>query len=296
MKRILKNLSFFSLINGTVLLLLAFSCLLPILNVLAISFSDRGAVAAGKVGFWPVDFTLAAYEYVLKDVAFFKSMLVSFARILVGPLLNLLLTILCAYPLSKPDNRFKARKFYVWIFYFTTLFGGGMIPTYIIVSQTGLINSFWSMIIPGAVPVAYVIMMMNFFRNLPRELEEAAWVDGATQWQILWKIYIPLSKASIATISLFCLINHWNSWFDGMLYFNNTDGQPMATYLHNLVVNTSLDAMKTTDFETLQQLSQLSTQTTQAAQLFLAMLPILVIYPFMRKYFAQGVVMGSVKG
>ena len=296
MKRKYRKLDLFSIVTTMILLLLALSCLMPILNVLAISLSEQGAVAAGKVGLWPVDFTLAAYKYVMKDVAFFKSILVSVARVLIGPTLNLLLTILCAYPLSKSENRFHARKVYVWLFYFTTLFGGGIIPTYMIVNKVGLINSFWSMVIPGAVPIAYMIMMMNYFRNLPKELEEAALVDGASQWVILTKIYIPLSKASIATILLFCIVNHWNSWFDGMLYFNNTSGQPMATYLHNIVVNTNLESMKAMDMETLEQLMKISTQTTQAAQIFLAMLPILIVYPFMRKYFAEGVVMGSVKG
>lgn len=283
-------------IVSIILLLLALSCLLPIINVLAISFSDNSAVAAGKVGFWPVDFTLAAYKYVLADMKFFESMLVSLKRVLIGPLFNLLLVILCAYPLSKEQKQFHARKKYIWIFYFTTLFGGGMIPTYMVVNEMGLINSFWALIIPGAVPVGYVIMMMNFYRNLPKELEEAALIDGASQWQMLWKIYLPLSKACSATILLFSIVNHWNSWFDGMIYFNTTDNQPMATYLHNVVVNKSLELMATVDFETLQELMKLSTQTTNAAQLFLAMLPILIVYPFMRKHFAQGIVMGSVKG
>ena len=296
MKKKGKKLDLFVIVNAIILILLTLLCLLPIINVLAISFSEQGAVAAGSVTFWPVNFTLAAYKYVMKDMDFFKSMIVSLKRVLIGPALNLLLTILCAYPLSKSERVFRARKVYVWIFYFTSLFGGGIIPTYMIVNKMGLINSFWSLVIPGAVPIGYVIMMMNFFRNLPRELEEAALVDGATQWQILYKIYLPLSKASIATISLFCIVNHWNEWFGGVLYFFTTDGQPMATYLHNMVTNTSLDIMATVDFYTLQELSKISTQTTNAAKLFLAMLPVLIMYPFMRKYFAQGIVMGSVKG
>ena len=139
-------------------------------------------------------------------------------------------------------------------------------------------------------------MMMNFLRNLPKEMEEAALIDGASQWKILWKIQLPLSKACVATIFMFSLVYHWNSWYDGMIYFNTTKGQPMATYLHNVVVNNTLELMAAVDFETLQELMKLSTQTTNAAQLILAMLPILVVYPFMRKYFSQGIVMGSVKG
>ncbi len=295
-KRRYKKPDLFLIIVSIILFFMALSCLLPIINVLAISFSDNSAVAAGKVSFWPVDFTLAAYKYVLNDVKFFKSLIVSVERVLIGPLVNVLLVILCAYPLSKDEKQFHARKRYVWIFYFTTLFGGGMIPTYMVVNKTGMINSFWSLIIPGALPVGNMIMMMNFLRNLPKEMEEAALIDGASQWKILWKIQLPLSKACVATIFMFSLVYHWNSWYDGMIYFNTTKGQPMATYLHNVVVNNTLELMAAVDFETLQELMKLSTQTTNAAQLILAMLPILVVYPFMRKYFSQGIVMGSVKG
>lgn len=295
-KRRYKKPDLFLLVVSMILFFMALSCLLPIVNVLAISFSDNSAVAAGKVSFWPVDFTLAAYKYVLNDVKFFKSLVVSAERVLIGPLVNVLLVILCAYPLSKDEKQFHARKRYVWIFYFTTLFGGGMIPTYMVVNKTGMINSFWSLIIPGALPVGNMIMMMNFLRNLPKEMEEAALIDGASQWKILWKIQLPLSKACVATIFMFSLVYHWNSWYDGMIYFNTTKGQPMATYLHNVVVNNTLELMAAVDFETLQELMKLSTQTTNAAQLILAMLPILIVYPFMRKYFSQGIVMGSVKG
>lgn len=295
-KRRYKKPDLFLIIVSIILFFMALSCLLPIINVLAISFSDNSAVAAGEVSFWPVDFTLAAYKYVLNDVKFFKSLIVSVERVLIGPLVNVLLVILCAYPLSKDEKQFHARKRYVWIFYFTTLFGGGMIPTYMVVNKTGMINSFWSLIIPGALPVGNMIMMMNFLRNLPKEMEEAALIDGASQWKILWKIQLPLSKACVATIFMFSLVYHWNSWYDGMIYFNTTKGQPMATYLHNVVVNNTLELMAAVDFETLQELMKLSTQTTNAAQLILAMLPILVVYPFMRKYFSQGIVMGSVKG
>ena len=290
------HINTFAAVDGVLLFVLSLICLLPIINVLAISFSSRAAADAGRVALWPVEFTTAAYRYVLDDQQFLKSLSVSVMRVLTGPALNLLLCILCAYPLSKSDNRFRARKVYVWIFLFCTLFNGGIIPTYMVVSKTGLINSFWSMIIPGAVPVMYVIMMMNFFRSLPPELEEAALIDGANQWQICWQVIVPLSKASIATITLFCIVNHWNSWFDGMLYFNTSTGQPLATYLHNLVVNSSLDVMKTGDVETIKTLSEISTQTTKAAQIFLAMLPILIVYPYMRRYFSKGIVMGSVKG
>ena len=297
MKTNYKHYDAFSVINSLFMLLLTLLCLLPVLNVLAISFSDRGPVASGRVSFFPVQFTTAAYEYVLRDRLFLKSLITSLTRVFAGTAINLSLIVLSAYPLSKPESRFHARRIYMWLFLFSTLFNGGLIPTYMVVNKMGLINSFWSMVIPGAVPVAYMIMMMNYFRSLPKELEESARIDGANQWQILTQVYLPLSKASLATITLFCIVNHWNSWFDGMIYFNRAEGQPLATYLHNLVVNTGLDVMAaTTDVGTLNQLMKISNQTIKSAQIFLAMLPILIVYPFMRKFFAKGIMIGSVKG
>jgi putative aldouronate transport system permease protein len=287
----------FTVFNIILLSALALICLLPLLNVLAISLSDRAAVAAGQVALWPVDFTLASYEYVLEDKAFFSSLWVSVFRVVLGGALNVLLCILCAYPLSKPRARFRMQPVYVWIFLFASLFNGGLIPTYMVVKGTGLIDSILALVIPGAVPVFYMIMMVNFFRRLPKELEEAALVDGAGHFTILWRIYVPLSMASIATITLFSVVNHWNSWFDGMIYMNKTDLQPMATFLHNKVVASGLEVMKNTqDLATLERLLKISNQTTKSAQIFLAMVPILCVYPFLRKYFATGVVMGSVKG
>lgn len=277
--------------------LLAVICFLPILNVFAISFSDRTANAAGMVTFYPVNFTTAAYEYVMKDAGFLDALLVSIVRVLIGGFLNLALTVLCAYPLSKDSRVLKGRVIYVWFFLFATLFSGGLVPTYMVVKGTGIMNKIWSLILPGAVPVFHVILMVNFFRGIPKELEEAGLIDGAGHLQILWKIYIPLSKASIATVTLFSVVNHWNSWFEGMIYINDPTKQPLATFLRSRVITSSLDMlMSTSDVETLKQMMTLSDQSTMAAQVFLGMLPILCVYPFVQKYFTKGVTVGSVKG
>ena len=277
--------------------LLAVICFLPILNVFAISFSDRTANAAGMVTFYPVNFTTAAYSYVMKDAGFLAALLVSIVRVVIGGFLNLALTVLCAYPLSKDSRVLKGRVIYVWFFLFATLFSGGLVPTYMVVKGTGIMNSIWSLILPGAVPVFHVILMVNFFRGIPKELEEAGLIDGAGHLQILWKIYIPLSKASIATVTLFSVVNHWNSWFEGMIYINDPTKQPLATFLRSRVITSSLDMlMSTSDVETLKQMMTLSDQSTMAAQVFLGMLPILCVYPFVQKYFTKGVTVGSVKG
>lgn len=296
MERKVKKLDLFTAVCTAILIILTLVCLLPIVNVLAISFSGQEAIASGKVGFGPVDITLMSYKHIMNDVEFFKSLYVSLKRVLIGPFLNLVLIILCSYPLSKSEKVFPARNIYVWVLYFATLFGGGLVPTYMVVKETGLLNSFWALIIPESMQIGYIIMMMNFFRNLPKELEEAALVDGASQWRVLCNIYLPLSKASIATITLFCIILHWNEWFSGVIYFYNRTGQPMATYLHNIIMEQNVDMMATMDIETIRKLSEISVQSINAAKITMAMLPILLVYPFLRKYFAQGIVMGSVKG
>ncbi len=292
-----KTIKIFNIINYTFITVLSLICILPLINVLAISLSDRAATASGMVSFWPVNFTTAAYEYVIQDIGFIKSFYVSVLRLLGGGLLNLVLTLLCAYPLSKSSNDFKGRTFYVWIFLIPTLFSGGLIPTYMVIRNTHLLNTLAALIIPGAVPVFHVIIMLNFFRGIPKEIEEAARIDGSGHWKTLLKIYVPLAKPSIATVTLFSLVSHWNSWFDGMIYINKSINQPLATFLHNKVVQSGLDMMiNTSDMDTLKQLLTISDQTTKAAQIFLGMLPILFVYPFLQKYFTKGLTIGSVKG
>ena len=167
-------------------------------------------------------------------------------------------------------------------------------PTYYIVSKTKLIDTVWALIIPGAVPIFNCIVLMNFFRGIPSELEESAKLDGASQWQILWRIFIPISKPSLATIILFSLINHWNSWFDGMFYMNNPNNYPMATYLATQIINNNQTMTNMTP-EQLALLSSLSEKTVRSAQLFISIIPILVVYPFLQKFFVKGITVGSVK-
>ena len=246
--------------------------------------------------FWPEDFSLAAYEYVTEDITFLSAMAISCVRVILGTGMQLLFTVLCAYPLSKDSRRFKARTVYAWYFVFTTLFGGGMIPTYVVVNNTNLINTIWALIIPSVVPVSNIILMINFFRGIPNALEEAALIDGAGHFRTLWSIYIPLAAPSIATVTLFSLVAHWNSWFDGMLYINDVSKQPVATYLQAKLINSSLNtAQNITDLNTLARLTKISDQTVKSALVFVGIAPILLVYPFLQKYFTQGLTVGSVK-
>lgn len=285
----------FLAVDVIVILLLCLICMVPLLNLLAYSFSASQPIIENKVFLWPKEFTLKAYQYVLDSKEFWSSVSVSVKRVLLGVPLNTLLTILVAYPLSKDERQFKARKYYVAYMLTVMLFNGGLMPTYYIVSKTKLIDTVWALIIPGAVPIFNCIVLMNFFRGIPSELEESAKLDGASQWQILWRIFIPISKPSLATIILFSLINHWNSWFDGLIYSNHTINYPLQSYLQTLVTSTT-EILAQGDVKAIARLVDINDTNMKAAQIFISVIPLMLIYPFLQKYFTTGLTMGSVKG
>jgi len=279
--------------NYIFLIFLSFLCLFPLIHVLAISFSSSSAAASGLVKLWPVDFQISSYQYILNKPEFIQSVLVTLKRVALGFTINLLMSVLCAYPLSKERSSFRYRTIYAWYFIITILFGGGLIPWYLTVSETGLIDTIWALVIPGAVPVFNVILLLNFFRGLPKEIEESAFMDGAGHWRVLWLMYIPLSLPSLATISLFTLVGHWNSWFDGLILMNFPDKYPLSTYLQLVIINSDPMKMSAGD---IYKYAEISDRTTRAAQIFLGALPILLVYPFLQKYFVKGIVLGSIKG
>ncbi len=294
MRKMTPGMRAFSVINYLFLTLVAFTCLLPMLNQLAISFSSSGAVAMGKVSIWPVEFTLKSYKYMAEKPQFFSSVLISFQRLLLAVPLSMLVSILAAYPLSRQESEFKARKFYIWYFVVPMLFSGGLIPTYMIVRYTGLIDSVGALVLPYLVNVFNIILMMNFFRSIPKELEEAALMDGAGHIRVLVSIILPVSTPVLATIALFFIVNHWNSWFDGLIYMNSPEKYPLQTYLQTMVISRDLMVMES--LRDVRNIPDISDRTGKAAQIFLAALPVLIVYPFLQKYFTTGIVMGSVKG
>lgn len=283
----------FIILNYTLLVGAALLCLLPLIHVAAVSFSNSSAATAGLVRLWPVNFTTQSYRFVLRRPEFLRSMGISFERILLGGLVNMFLTILTAYPLSKEVRNFKWRTVYVWIFFITMLFSGGLIPSYMVVRNMRLLNTIWALVLPGAVPVFNMILLLNFFRQLPRELEEAAFLDGAGHWTTLWKIYVPTSLPALATITLFSVVGHWNSWFDGLIFMNSPDKYPLQSYLQTVVIQRDLSLVSSTD---LSSFAEMSDKTLKSAQIFMGALPIICVYPFLQKYFAKGIVLGSVKG
>ena len=266
-------------------------CLFPLLNMVAISFSDKAAASANMVGLVPVDFTTSAYKTLLGESQFWVSFWISIKRVFLGTIINMILTILLAYPLSKSKREFKGHDVYMYIVIFAMLFSGGMIPIYLTIKSYGLLNSIWALILPGAVPVFNVILLMNFFKGVPKSLEEAAAIDGASKLTILLKIYLPISMPALATIILFCIVNHWNDFFSGLVYMNKTSMYPLQTYIQQL----SVDMSQITDPEQLKRFAQVSNKTLDAAKIVISTIPLLIIYPFLQKYFVSGIVIGAVK-
>lgn len=287
--------NFVDVIITIVLLIMTISCLVPILNTLAMSFSDKTSAALGEVMFLPVNFTTAAYVEIVKEGRFFTAFGVSVVRVILGTAINLVLSIFIAYPLSKDPREFRFRNVYMWIFVFTMMFNGGLVPTFLVIKDLGLIDTIWALVLPGAVNVFNTILLMNFYKGIPKALEEAARVDGAGPWRILLQIIIPLAKPSIATITLFCIVAHWNSFFDGKIYINSPEKLPLQTYIQSLTVQISSQAMANMTPDEILRKLQVSNITFNSAKAFVSMIPILLIYPFLQKYFVTGIVMGAVK-
>lgn len=282
----------FTIGNVLFLSLITFLCIVPFIHLLAVSLSSNVAASAGEVKLLPIGFTFEAYHFLGQKVEFIRSLGVSLQRVILGTIINMFFVFITAYPLSKVNSQFRFRTWYVWFFAITMFFGGGLIPTYIVVKETMLMNTIWALILPGALNVWNTIMMLNFFRGIPKELEEAAFIDGAGHWTVLWKIFLPVSLPSIATIGLFTIVGHWNAWFDGIIYMNSPDKYPLQSYLFTLVTSINLKMITSDDISTLQNLSE---KTLRTAQIFLGALPIMLVYPFLQKYFVKGMTVGSVK-
>lgn len=288
-----KRIKISDILIYVVVILLALACLLPLLNMLAISFSNSAAATAGRVGIIPVDFTISSYTKLLREEQYWRSLFISFERTILGTFINIVLVVLMSYPLSKSTKEFHAQKIYMRLVLFAMLFNGGMIPTYLVVNKIHLCDTLWSLILPSAVGVGNIILLMNFFRGVPKELEEAAEMDGATPFQVLWNVFIPISKPCIATIILFCAVGHWNDYFSGILYISKIRNYPLQTYIQS--VTASFDISRVTDPKKIQEYLTISEKTLNAAKIVVSTLPLMIIYPFVTKYFKDGIVVGAVK-
>ncbi|MGM0879804.1 MAG: carbohydrate ABC transporter permease [Bacillota bacterium] len=281
----------FNVFNHLFLITMSLICILPLLHVFAVSLSGKSAATANIVNLWPVDFTLESYQKTVDNPAFIKALLYSVYRTVLGTGIGMAVIIFAGYALSKKYKEFKSRNGYMWFFVFTMLFSGGLVPGYILITNLGLINTIWALVLPPALSVYNMILMMNFFRTIPGELEEAALIDGAGLFRILFYIHLPISMPALATITLFTLVGHWNSWFDGLIYMMDTSKYPLATFLQTVVVQQDFSKMSINP----EDLENLSQRTVKAAQIFIGALPILLVYPFLQKYFVKGIVLGAVK-
>lgn len=278
-----------------IVILLGLICLLPLINIVAISFSGSAAVTANKVGLLPVDFTTLAYSRIISDSQFWRSFGISVIRVALTLALNLVLVVPMSYAMTRKTSEFRFRNVYMNLLIFAMLFNGGMIPTYIVVKNLGLLNSIWALILPGAVPVFSVILMMNFFKGIPRALEEAAIVDGANPLQVLLHVMIPCAKPSIATISLFSVVGSWNDFFSGLIYMQKVKDYPIMTYIQSLSIDLQELVNNAASSSALENISELSNRNLNAAKIVVAVIPLLLIYPFLQKYLISGMTMGAVK-
>lgn len=288
-----QKVSLLTWLNAFFCTLVGISCLLPILHLLAISLSREDMVSFGRVSLWPVGFNWSSYEYILDNTAFWRASLVTLERLILGVPMKMLVCILAAYPLSKFNRRFRLRGVFVWYIFFTMLFSGGIIPWFIVVNELGLTGKIWALLLPCAVIPGNILLLLNFFRTLPPELEESALIDGAGQYRILFQIILPISKPAIATICVYSILEHWNSWFDGMLLMNSPDQYPLMTYLYYTGESISFSQRSSAELETMAEVGK---RTYRAAQVFVSTLPMLVVYPFFQRYFTKGIVLGAVKG
>jgi putative aldouronate transport system permease protein len=282
----------FNIVNYTLLIAFTFICIFPFLNTLANAFSSNHAIQTGQVVLWPVGFQFDAMKSVLMDSNIIRSLGITVYITVVGTALNMFFTITTAYPLSRRD--LKGRKYFMNFMIITILFSGGLIPGYLLIKTLGLINSLWSLMIPGLISAFNVIIMKSFFQNMPDELREAAVMDGCGNIHYLVRIVLPLSGAVLATISLFYAVGHWNSYFNAVLYIDNSTLYTLQVKLRNILLLAQMD----TSLETMQNQDNLHViaESLKSATIVFATVPILIVYPFLQKYFVKGSFLGSVKG
>ena len=270
------------------LLLMSITILYPVLHVLAVSFSNNNNVVRGEVGIIPIRPNLEAYRYMVRYNLLGSGFKNSLFILIVGTSINQLMTMMTAYPLAKKS--LIGRKFFMLMITFTMMFSGGLIPNYIVIVKLGLVDSLWSLILPGCVSAYNMIIMKNFFEALPAELNEAARIDGMSEMKILFRIVVPLSLPSLCTIGLFYGVGHWNAYFNATIYLNSRSRWPLQVVLRNLLENAVTSEIDYGDSATL------PVEPLKMAVVVFTTAPIVILYPFIQKYFVKGALVGSIKG
>jgi len=281
----------FDTANIVFLILCSLITLFPFVYILATSLAPLSQVLRGGLILWPERLTWDAYHTILTNRHFVGSLWITVVITLVGTFTNLLFTVFMAYPLAK--KRLKGRRVILFLVLFTMLFSGGMIPSYMVVKSLGLLNTIWSLILPGAISAFNLIILKNFFQAIPEELEESARIDGCKNMGVLFRIVLPLSMPALATFTLFYAVGHWNSFFSAVMYVTKSELWPIQVVLRQMIIEGSTqeyqEALSSAEIQVLPA-------TIKMAAIVVATVPILCVYPFLQKHFAKGVLLGSVKG
>lgn len=286
----------FNIVNYTILTVILLIVAYPLIYIVSASFSSTAAVMANRVWLWPVEPSLKGYEAVFNN----KDILTGFGNsifyTLAGTFVNLVVTLAAAYPLSRRDLR--PRNFIMLVFSFTMFFAGGMIPSYLLVSNLGMLNTRWSVILPGALNVYNMIIARQFFAsNIPTELLEASQLDGCSDFQFIFRVVVPLSGAIVAVLGLFFAVGHWNAYFSALLYIGDRKKYPMQVFLREILIQNTIDASMTGSVSLEDEVVKQGLEDLLKYSLIIvASVPVLIIYPFVQKYFVKGVMIGSIKG
>lgn len=297
MKKKLKSIQFMDIICYTVVLIVIIVTLYPVLHLMALSFSSSTAVSQNIVSIWPVEFTLQAYRKILSTGTLVQSFFNSIVYAVVGTVINMVLTASMAYALAK--NRLPFRSFFTKMALLTMYISGGIIPTFLLVNSLKMYDSMWALILPSAISTYNLIVLRSFYSAMPVELEEAAFLDGANDISIFFKIVMPLSKAGLATIALFYLVGHWNSYYSAMIYMKSAEKYPLQLVLRSIVIEGQMASELAAAGQAgaaEQMYGMVSVNSIKYATLFISIVPMMIIYPFIQKYFVKGVMIGSLKG
>jgi len=279
----------FRVFNVLALLAIVFVTFYPFLNMVAQSFSSEGAITAGRVNLVPRGFNIETYKVVMGDSMFWNNYKNTVVYTVVATSISIVLTTVFAYAISK--RHLKGRNFFIAIAVFTMFFNGGIIPNYVLITSLGMKNTLWAIVLPNAISVFNLLIMKAFFENMPAELEEAAAIDGLNTYGILFRIVLPLSKAVLATMILFYAVTNWNAWFGAFLYLDKKELFPVTIFLRNMIAGASTATSIGGSADNLTQVAA----NIKSVTMVLSVLPILVVYPFVQKYFVSGVMLGSVK-
>lgn len=283
----------FDFFNVLFILIFTLLILVPILNIVASSFASNTALAHGNFIFFPSEFSLDNYKAVLNDDTIMRAFLISVSKTVIGVVTHVSFCAMVAYGLSKPNLKF--RKLYTAMGVFTMYFSGGMIPTYMIYHDLGLVGNRWALIVNGLISTYNMIILISSFRELPDALEESARIDGAGDWTILFRIVVPLSLPSIMVIALYYAVSRWNSWFPASLYLTNVRDWPIQMFLRRMLIEEQMEEMMAGSGAGTMEADSIS-QTLKYAMIMVSTVPILAVYPFIQRYFVKGIMIGAVKG